>query len=120
VRGERFILSAEAGRPVIICIGYAFAADIFRAGVAVVIIAVCYIIDNSMSAVDMARSTYIRKIAVDPADVTPTLSTGTSLDHVVSMSMPYLGGLLWAFAGYQYVFLAARNRPAEPVSVQKN
>ena len=47
------------------------------------------------------------RFAVDLADATSTLSTGASLDYVVSMSMPYLGGLLWVFAGYQYVFLVA-------------
>jgi MFS family permease len=107
IKGERFILSLEAVILFVICIGYAFAGDVFSAGVAMVIIAACYVIDNSMNAVEMARSTYVRKIAIDPADVTPTLSTGTSIDHVVSMSMPYFGGLLWAFAGYKYVFIAA-------------
>ena len=107
VRGERFILSLEAVFLLVICMGYAFAADLFQPGFAVIIIAACYVIDNSMSAVEMARSTYVRKISIDPADVMPTLSTGTSVDHIVSMSVPFLGGLLWAAFGYQYVFLAA-------------
>lgn len=107
IKGERFILTLEAILLFAICFGYAFAGDIFTAGVAVFFIAGCYVIDNSMSAVEMARSTYVRKIATDPADVTPTLSTGTSIDHVVSMSIPFFGGLLWAAFGYQYVFMAA-------------
>jgi MFS family permease len=107
IKGERFILTLEAVMLFVICLGYAFAADLFTAGIAVVIIAACYIIDNSMSAVEMARSTYVRKIAVDPGDVMPTLSAGTSIDHVVSMSIPFFGGLLWAAFGYQYVFFAA-------------
>lgn len=107
IKGERFVLSLEAVVLIAICIGYAFAADIFPAGVAVVIIAACYIIDNSMSAVEMARSTYVKKIAVHPDDVTPTLSAGTSFDHVIAMSIPFFGGLLWSSLGYKYVFLVA-------------
>ncbi|MHB8061863.1 MAG: MFS transporter [Ruminiclostridium sp.] len=107
IKGEKFILSLEALILIFVCIGYSFAADILPAGVAVVIIAACYIIDNSMSAVEMARSTYIRKIAVHPDDVTPTLAAGTSFDHIVAMSIPFFGGLLWATLGYKYVFLAA-------------
>jgi len=107
IKGERFILSLEALILIVVCMGYSFAADLVPAGVAVVIIAVCYIIDNSMSAVEMARSTYIKKIAVHPDDVTPTLAAGTSFDHVVAMSIPFFGGLLWASLGYQFVFLAA-------------
>lgn len=106
-RGERFVLTAEAILLFAICLGYAFSERIFSAGIAVVIIAGCYIIDNSMSAVEMARSIYVRKIAVDLADVTPTLSTGVSLQHIASMVVPVFGGLLWATVGYPAVFMAA-------------
>ncbi len=105
--GERFVLSAEAVVLIAICMGYAFAADLVHPGIAVVVIAACYIIDNSMNAVEMARSTYVKKIAIDPDDLVPTLSAGTSLDHIVAMTIPYFGGLLWVNVGYQYVFLAA-------------
>lgn len=106
-RGERFVLTLEAILLFAICIGYAFSDRIFSTGIAVVIIAGCYVIDNSMAAVEMARSTYVRKIAVDLADVTPTLSTGVSLQHIASMVIPIFGGLLWLKIGYQAVFMAA-------------
>lgn len=107
IKGERFVLSLEAIVLIIICLGYSFAADIAPTGVAVVIISACYVIDNSMSVVEMARSTYVKKIAVHPEDVTPTLSAGTSFDHVIAMTIPFLGGILWSAMGYKYVFLAA-------------
>lgn len=106
-KGERFILSVEAAVLFFLCIGYAYAADLFPASVALVIIVVCYILDNSMSTVEMARSTYLQKIAVIPSDVTHTLATGTSLDHIVSMSIPVFGGMLWVAFGYKYVFIVA-------------
>ena len=106
-RGERFVLSAGAVLLIVICLGYAFAADFLPLNIAVVVIAACYVIDNSMNAVEMARSTYMRKIAVEPEDVIPTLSAGTSFDHVVAMTIPFFGGLLWASLGYKYVFIAA-------------
>lgn len=107
IKGERFVLFLEAIVLIIICMGYAFAADVAPQGIAVFIIAACYIIDSSLSVVEMARSTYIKKIAVHPDDVTPTLSAGTSFDHVIAMSIPFLGGLLWAKMGYKYVFIVA-------------
>ncbi len=106
-RGERFVLTLEAVLLFAICLGYAFSDRLFSTGAAVVIIAGCYVIDNSMAAVEMARSTYVRKIAVDLADVTPTLSTGVSLQHIASMVIPIFGGLLWLEVGYQAVFMAA-------------
>lgn len=107
IKGEKFVLSLEAILLIVLCMGYSFAADIAPAGTAVVIIAICYIIDNSLSAVEMARSTYVKKIAVCPEDVVPTLSAGTSCDHVIAMTVPFLGGILWTTMGYKYVFLSA-------------
>lgn len=107
IKGEKFVLTAEAAILIVICMGYSFAADFVPAGIAVVVVAICYIIDNSLTAVGMARSTYVKKIAVDSEDVTPTLSAGTSFDHVIAMSIPFFGGLLWASAGYKYVFIVA-------------
>jgi predicted MFS family arabinose efflux permease len=107
IKGERFVLSLEAILLIVLCMGYAFAEDIVPRNIAVIIIAACYVIDNSLNAVEMARSTYVRKIAVCPEDVTPTLSAGTSFDHIIAMSIPALGGLLWASMGYKYVFLSA-------------
>lgn len=105
--GERFVLSTEAILLVVLCLGYALAGKIAPPAIAAVIIAICYILDNSMSAVEMARSTYVKKIALYPEDVTPTLSAGTSFDHVIAMSIPFFGGLLWHRVGYQAVFMVA-------------
>ncbi|MFL0267685.1 MFS transporter [Candidatus Clostridium radicumherbarum] len=107
IKGERFVLSLEAIVLIVICMGYSFASHLFSSNIAVIIIAGCYIIDNSMSVVEMARSTYVKKIAVHPEDVTPTLSAGTSFDHVIAMTIPFFGGLLWARFGFEYVFLLA-------------
>jgi len=105
--GERFVLSAEAILLVVICFGYAFAENIAPAGIAVIILSACYIIDNSMNAVEMARSTYVRKIVHNPEDVTSVLAAGTSFDHIIAMTIPFLGGLLWVSFGYKAVFLSA-------------
>lgn len=105
--GERIVLSAEAILLIFLCMAYAFSANIFPVTIAVIITAGCYVIDNSLSAVEMARSTYVRKISDDPDDVVPTLSTGTSFDHVVAMSIPTLGGIIWAATSYKMVFVLA-------------
>ncbi|SMC82540.1 MFS transporter [Papillibacter cinnamivorans] len=108
-RGERFVLSVEAVILIVICFGYTFSEDLLPRAIALAIVSACYILDSSMSVVEMARSTYVKKIAICPEDVTPTLSAGVSLDHVVAMTVPTLGGLLWAATGahgYKYIFMA--------------
>ncbi|NLG84754.1 MAG: MFS transporter, partial [Firmicutes bacterium] len=103
--GERRILLWEAFCIVGICLGYALAGRVFG-GRALYVLFLCYGIDRFLMAVSMARATYLRKIVEDPADLMPTLSMGVSLDHFVSMTVPYLGGLLWTRFGYPAVFLA--------------
>ncbi len=89
-KDEKFILTVEASIVIVICLGYAFASKLFAPAVALIITAVCYVIDNSMSVVEMARSTYLRKIALSSEEVAPTLAAGTSFDHIVAMTILFL------------------------------
>jgi MFS family permease len=106
--GERFVLSSEACLFFLTCLGYAFAENLFSRTAALFCIYGCYIIDITIDSVYMARITYLRKIALKPEDVSPSLSLGTSMDHVVTLFLPLLGGLAWSRSGpggYRYVFL---------------
>jgi hypothetical protein len=55
--------------------------------------------------VSMARATYLKKIAVRPGDVSQTLMMGVSIDHLFSILVAALGGIIWVHLGYEYVFL---------------
>jgi len=66
-----------------------------------------FIIDRMTMQLGMVRTLYLRSIALDKSEVAPTLSTGMSLDHVISIVCASLGGLAWAAWGPQYVFFIA-------------
>lgn len=66
-----------------------------------------FIFDKMSNQLGMVRVIYLRSIAVDPADVTPTLSLGLSIDHVVSITCAFLGGIVWTCWGPQYIFFLA-------------
>ncbi len=104
--GERFILASEAIILIFVCLGYGFAGNIFPETTALFIVFSCYIIDQVVIAVTMARATYMQKIAVVPEDVSQTLTMGVSIDHVFSIFIAVLGGFVWIKWGYQYIFLA--------------
>ena len=106
--GERFVLSGEAFLFFFTCLGYAFAENLFSPSIAIIFIYVCYVVDFTLDSVYMARTTYMKRIALKPEDVSPSLSLGTSVDHVVTIFLPILGGLAWYKSGpggYRYVFL---------------
>jgi predicted MFS family arabinose efflux permease len=106
--GEKFVLSSEAIIFFFTCLGYSFAESIFPRSIAIVFICICYVTDFTIDSVGMARTTYMKKLALKPEEVSPSLSLGTSLDHVVTVFLPILGGLVWyngGQSGYKYVFL---------------
>jgi predicted MFS family arabinose efflux permease len=109
--GERTVLMADGIILILVCLGYGFGDRLGLGHRATVhLLYACYVVDQIAFAVGMARSTYLKKIAVDPQHVASSLALGVSLDHATSMSIPRAGGRLWhAFGqfGYRYVFLAA-------------
>ncbi|TCO79532.1 MFS transporter [Marinisporobacter balticus] len=66
-----------------------------------------FIIDRMSTQMGMIRTIYLRSIAVKSSDITPTLSLGLSLDHIVSIICAYLGGVVWSLWGPQYIFFLA-------------
>ena len=104
--GERFILAAEAAILIFVCLGYGFSRNIFSEETALFIVFACYILDQVVIAVSIARATYIQKIAVVPEDVAQTLTMGVSIDHIFSICVAVFGGFIWIKWGYQYIFLA--------------
>jgi len=66
-----------------------------------------FIFDRMSTQMGLIRTVYLRTIAVNPADVTPTLSLGLSMDHTVSILCAYAGGIVWTVAGPQWLFFLA-------------
>ena len=53
---------------------------------------------------NMVHSYMMRSIALDPGEVTQTLSVGVSVDHVMAIIASPIMGLIWNAWGVQYVF----------------
>ncbi|HOX50361.1 MAG TPA: MFS transporter [Fibrobacteria bacterium] len=103
-RGERFALSLEAVLLALVCSGYVLAKGHFSPGVALVVVSACFLLDQTLMSFNIARSTYMKKIAVDASHIGPTLTMAVSIDHVFSIGIALLGGLLWRRFGYEAVF----------------
>ncbi len=105
--GERVIIVTESLVLIIMSIFYGFSPGWFSSRVALYIIMACYVADQLLFAVRMARTTYLNRIVDSPEDLTPTISMGLTLDHAVSMLIPIGGGLLWTHYGFVPVFVAS-------------
>lgn len=104
--GERLVLAAEEILIIIVCLTYAFASNIFPKPFDLYVLFATYILDYILFALRIARTTYLKKIAIKESDITPTLSIGISIDHLISMVFPIFSGYLWEIFGYKSVFLA--------------
>ncbi len=103
--GERVVLASEAVLLVFVCFGYGFSRSVFPENTAFLIVCACFLLDQMLMSVSMARSTYMKKIALEAGHIQPALTAGVTIDHVFSISVALLGGLVWNVFGYQYVFL---------------
>ncbi len=103
--GEKKVLMLEAFFLIFVCIGYGFSKNFFTEQIALLIASVCFIADQLLMSVNMARSTYLHKIAINKSHITPTLTMSVSIDHIFSITVALIGGLIWSKFGYQSVFL---------------
>ncbi len=103
--GERLVLASEAVLLVFVCLGYGFSKFLLPVSQAFIAVSLFYLLDQTLFSVGMARSMYIKKIALQPEDVQTALSAGITIDHLFSILVALLGGIIWNSFGFQYVFL---------------
>jgi len=111
--GIRKLLFADALSFIGVYLLYAFFSAGFStgflqtSGIVLIFTFGLFIIDRMSTQMGLVRVAYLRKIIIDPKDLTPTLSTGTSMDHVVSITAAIACGFMWETIGPQYVFIFA-------------
>ncbi len=103
--GERIVLASEAVLLVFVCTGYGFAGYWFSEHTAFLIACGCFLLDQMLMSVNMARAMYMKKIARDASHVQPALTMSVSIDHIFSITVALIGGAIWNRFGFQYVFL---------------
>jgi hypothetical protein len=101
------VLAVDEVLLIVICLAYAFASDLFPAPWDLRVLFGAYILDQTLFGLRVARTTYLKKIALDPADITSTMSVGQGIDHVVAMTLPILSGYLWQSMNFRWVFILA-------------
>lgn len=85
--GERKVLSLEYASLFFIFLGYAFTDS-------KLLVAALYILDHIFFNFALAIRSYFQKIA-DPRDIAPSMAVGFTINHIVAVIIPIIGGLLW-------------------------
>ena len=95
--GERRVLMTSYTLLVGVFLGYAFFGNIYA-------LYAMYILDSLLFLTAVGNSTYLKKIA-EPEDITPSLATGVTMNHIAAVAVPVTGGLMWQTFGYRPVFI---------------
>ncbi len=108
--GIKKLMYADAISFIIVYTLYGFLTATFVSGslqslsLAIFFAYAIFIIDKMSSQMSLIRTVYLKSILINPQDLTPTLSLGMSMDHFVSITCAYLGGMVWMRFGPQYLF----------------
>jgi predicted MFS family arabinose efflux permease len=73
----------------------------------VLFIYLLFVLDRLSMQIGVVKAVYLKSIAITREEITATLSTGTSLDHIVSILAAQLSGFVWTIWGPQWVFFIA-------------
>jgi predicted MFS family arabinose efflux permease len=107
--GERKVLVFYYSFVTLMFLGYAFLRGKY-------ILYGVFVLDNATFVFNTGLTTYVNAIA-PRSEHRPTLSMGVAANHVASVAMPFLGGILWATLGYQWAFLVGIPAAAASIAI---
>jgi MFS family permease len=90
-----------------VCLVFGFAHRIFPPEKALLAVSAAFVLDWIISSASIASSVYVSHISSDTDEVTSTLSTGISINHLISVTIALAGGLIWEVLGVEILFLFA-------------
>ena len=105
--GYKVVMVADTLILVIVCFFYGFAHHIFPKDVAFIVCCVNYILDSIISLASMASNIYVQDLADNEEEVKATISTGVSINHVITVFIVLFGGWIWQTLGIELLFIAS-------------
>ncbi len=90
-----------------VCMMYGFAHHIFPKDVAFVVCCVNYVLDAVISLASMASNLYVQELSDNSDEVKATISTGVSINHVITIFIALFGGWIWKSLGIELLFICS-------------
>ena len=103
--GYKTVMVADTLILVVVCFFYGFAHHIFSMNVAFIVCCMNYILDSIISLASMASNVYVQDISASPDEVRATISTGVSVNHLITIFIALFGGWIWKTLGIETLFV---------------
>ena len=105
--GYKTVMVADTLILVIVCFFYGFSHHLFPKDVAFIVCCVNYILDAVISLASMASNNYVQELSDNQDEVKATISTGVSINHVITIFIALFGGWIWQTLGIEILFIAS-------------
>jgi len=102
--GYKAVMVADTLILIVVCLLYGYAHILFSANIAFIVVCCNFVLDQIISVASMASNIYVKRIAANQEEVTATLSTGISVNHIFSVFIALMGGWIWRIAGIGVLF----------------
>ena len=103
--GYRIVMIMDTLILVVVCFFYGFAHHLFPMNVAFVICCCNYILDSIISLASMASNVYVQDLSDSQDEVRATISTGVSVNHLITILIALFGGWIWQTLGIETLFI---------------
>ena len=102
--GYKAVMVADTLILVIVCFFYGAAHHLFSREVAFIVCCVNYCLDAVISLASMATNMYVKDLSDSEAEMKATLSTGVSINHLITIFIALFGGWIWKTLGIETLF----------------
>lgn len=103
--GYKVVMVTDTIILVLVCLCYGFAHHVFPMEIAFIVCCVNYVFDAIISLASMAANIYVQELSDNDDEVKATISTGVSINHVISVFIALFGGWLWEVLGIETLFI---------------
>lgn len=103
--GYKAVMVADTLVLVVVCFFYGFAHHLFPEDIAFIVCCVNYVLDAVISLASMASNVYVQELADNADEVKATISTGVSINHVITIFIALFGGWIWQALGIETLFM---------------
>ncbi len=103
--GYKIVMISDTLILVIVCFSYGFAHHFFPMHIAFLICCANYVLDAVISLASMASNVYVQDLADNQEEVKATISTGLSINHLVTIFVALFGGWVWKTLGIETLFI---------------
>ena len=103
--GYKSVMIADTLILVVVCFFYGYAHHLFSMQTAFIVCCVHYVLDSVISLASMASNVYVQDISDSREEMRATISTGISVNHLITIFIALLGGWIWKVLGVETLFM---------------